>query len=1804
MSQIDALQLSQAVKRRLVDFALDSNFSRDPALTEVCRRIWSETGEHGGLVSQLWVEGVFPALASEASTGSLAEAGAFNPDLCAHLHQNGAIPRDRLLYHHQHRAVAEGRERGPGGERPALVVTAGTGAGKTESFLLPILDELFAHPEGDDSGHGGIKCLILYPMNALVNDQMDRLYSWLKGQKRVTLFHFTSETPEDYGRIRDDRSRDFDACRFRTRQQARGLETAEGKSFPVNTRGPVPDIVVTNYSMLEYMLCRPQDAVFFGPALRALVLDEAHLYTGTLAAEITLLLRRLYERCGVDANRVLQVATSATLGTEERHAELRGFIAKLFSKRPPLVRVISGKRTDTRLTANPAAPTPSNPSEFVERRWLQESTLADDGDGKVRFAEFSSPARAKELAGDLCIVAGETAVTQAEAAAENRPAVLLWHALECAPIFARLSQILWDKERLSLTDLSEQLWGENHLQGCEAATHLLRMGASARAKEGDFPRVPHRIHLLARPASGLSACLNVGGCSAEPARRLQGLGGVSAGGQSRCPDCDGATLSICRCDGCGEWGLAGMYERGRYAPANVLDPEKPMAVLFSPRPLEDGAVTLYLDPTTGEETAPGKGIKLHRVDGSCPVCDEDANQNWHLLRADVPVTLSVLTETALAELPPFPSPSSAWLPAAGRRLLAFSDSRTEAARLGPRLTRQHELQLFRAVVAQALKESPTSDPEHVADLKEERDRLHARLGELLSPARRQTTLMRMAEVEAGLREAQAGGAVSLWAKVLGERPELEEILDAATSREHRADRWDQRKWEDNLHHIQAAAVNLLGRELARPAIRQINLQAIGLAEITYPGIDAIPAPDALLGQLVTEAARDGLRTNWGTFLALLCDSLRTDSAVTLGSPEQDEAYFSGRLPIGSWASLDHKFYGLVRFLGTTPRQSRRRFGAALLEKFGYSAERAEEAAPDLLRTAFDALHTSATAGSLPWLDHGERQTERLGVAKAIRIRFPQLGLRRPTTLWQCAVTGNLWTRQISGTVPSVSTVRLREKQHEELDGDPRVGRARREFQGRFVDGQRPVFSTGLWAEEHSAQLAPEENRRLQDLFKAGVRNVLSSTTTLELGIDIGGLNAVLMGNVPPGKANYLQRAGRAGRRADGSSIVLTLARPRPFDREVFHRFGDYLGRPLRQPQVFLDRRRIIQRHVHALLLGEFFRRVYGPNREVGAMRAFGDMGVFCRVTLPPKWDRTSPQRPPASEPMDTKSAATGESWWQSASGTALEEQFQGFLQWIQAEPVVEGKILAALTSLRADTKLMDTGIAEVLRDAATAFSSAVKEWREDYDPLLLAWLAFDPQNAKLRRHANALRYQMSAFYGMTVIEALADRQFLPRYGFPIGLLKLRVVVPEEDRPQRTREEDQFRLERPGLLAIGEYVPGSQMLVGGRLITSRGLLKHWSGANLDNAFGLQGLYAKCPHGHFFYDFNRDANELLCPLCGERPAETPTPFIVPRHGFTTAAWDPPRLTSEVERVGRVARETCTFVKEDDLERRDSFGEVTGLRAFYRADGELLVYNAGEHERGFAICPRCGFAESEGAGKKRGDPLPNDFLNHLPLDAAPRRPNGQTPNRCPLPPADALRHRSFAARETTDVLMLDFSAADARAGDQDVAHTLARALQIAGAKRLDLDSREIGSFAAPAGQNGTAWGAVLYDNVPGGAGHVQELLTAGRPWLEEARAALWINETHDRLCEDGCLDCVLTFDLYTDENQRHLRRRLAREVLDGLLHGRPMPQPVPVDPSKISPAPPSSPVATEQRVAQAKSKLAARRQQLQGRWQKPPG
>jgi len=349
MSHLNTIALRDALISRVTDFALDDHFVRDDTLRGALRKIWSRRPELGGLGSDLWVEGAFPSTVADETMRDLVSQGLIHAGLGAQLAATGVFPSTLKPYKHQLESIKAAVNRSyPEAGRPAIVVSASTGAGKTESFLIPMLNELWDSPW--QAGQG-ISALILYPMNALVNDQVGRLDKWLAGQDRVSFFHFTSETPED-AKIADNRGRPPSTpARFRTRQQARGREDRDGKPIP-NGGGPNPDILVTNYSMLEYMLCRPQDGVFFGSNLQVVILDEAHIYSGNLAAEITLLLRRVLMRCGRRPEEVLFIATSATIGGSVE--ELKPFAAKLFSKPETLVRVIAGRPHRPNLGVNPA----------------------------------------------------------------------------------------------------------------------------------------------------------------------------------------------------------------------------------------------------------------------------------------------------------------------------------------------------------------------------------------------------------------------------------------------------------------------------------------------------------------------------------------------------------------------------------------------------------------------------------------------------------------------------------------------------------------------------------------------------------------------------------------------------------------------------------------------------------------------------------------------------------------------------------------------------------------------------------------------------------------------------------------------------------------------------------------------------------------------------------------------------------------------------------------------------------------------------------------------------------------------------------------------------------------------------------------------------------------------------------------------------------------------------------------------------------------------------------------------------------
>lgn len=1685
--QLDALSTERDLRRRLSDFAQSDAFLRDPVISNICRRLWESNESTGGLVGQLWVEGIFPSSSAQHTLRQLVTEGVVSQRLTDQLDRSGVFSVDRALYGHQEKLI-RAEVMAADDARPAVILTAGTGAGKTEAFLLPLLNALFRDPR--KKGQTGVQAIILYPMNALVNDQVERLYDWLKGQTTVSLFHFTGETPEDDREAKTMGFPEFKACRRRTRDQA---------------RRDVPDILITNYSMLEYMLCRPQDAVFFGRALRMFIVDEAHIYHGTLAAEIALLMRRVLLRCGVTSEQVLQIATSATLG-----AQVIEFGAKLFNKAPSNIQWIQGDSVRTPLPPPVPLGAPLMPAE-VRLDSLEEAVLVDQS-GLIENAALAESARttiASLVHPDvLRRTSGQTCAAQ-----------VLYQALQFSPVISRLEEALWRSRSagiLRLRALAGEVWGDDGEAAVTATVRLLQLGSRARESIGSLPLIPHKLHLTARAPITVSVCLNPRCSAAE--NRLPGAGRIITEAVERCPDCGRATLTLCRCGRCGEALLAAIYRddntlnlRARWRPADAS------TRFWYARLGDENGTPFDLRTRLCEES--DETVFLQKVD-TCPNCEADAEEFAAVGFGDG-LALPLVAETLLAAMPPVARAERDWLPARGRRLLVFSDSRREAARLGPVLTRQHEIQLGRALLT-GLIAGGSTDQKYADRLKRDVETIVAELRELGANEYLEVELRNKKQRLARLSD---GLSITGWREKLDSADQLAEFFDREHGGAHQAATWTQFTWEKNLQNIKANSRRLLSAEFASPAWGRQSLETLGLAEVVYPEVNLCIPPSDLLGVLPTDGDRENLQRFWGAFLMSTLDTLRMDGAIHLGSEAADlTEYFN---PLGTWISFSDRHFGkLLPFMGTTGRARRDRLCVTLLTACGVPEEYVTvDLRRQTMEGAFRTFLALAQSRECGWIETAVRET-RTASTPAIRLVFDHLHVRRPSSPYRCTITGEVWPRSIGKRSPGSSgRSNLVPVTHEELDRDPRVGRSRRELTND------PIFKLGIWAEEHSAQLDSRENRRLQDLFSRGVRNILSATTTLEVGIDIGGLSGVMLGNVPPGKANYQQRGGRAGRRSDGSSIIAMYARNNSFDLAVFRDFGAFFLKDLRKPSVLLKRERFGRRHLNAYFLGEFFRAIYAPTEHVGAMQAFNRIGWLCGQPMIPI-ARSGDPRPERLIYIPHSHLRQPAEWWKEES--TIAEQFESFLQFHQRNPDL---LSGSTNTLLSGTPISGATIEELAVEARELFHKAWTDWVADYENLIRAWQS-RREDSKLST-LNAIAHQANALWRKTVIEEMAIRRYLPRYGFPIGLHALTSPDFKQD------SNEPVNLERDGIIAISEYVPGSVVLAGGKTYTSHGLVSFWGENTREREFGVRLWQYACLRGHTWYrNWKDDGMGCAVVGCDSVKQDGGKVMLVPRYGYSTAAWDPPSWAGHAERVGRTQLLSTSFLtpQKDQIRVLENFAGIRGLKGTLCDGGELLGGNSGESGYGFAICVKCGYSESESEVGVGREGLPSGFELHVPLD---RQKGGCWKSD----EAPVLRNHHLAALQITDLLELDFTAVASEGLTQATATTLGYALKLSGAEMLELDSREIGVSACRIGST-SQWGLQLFDSSAGGSGHVAELFAGGREWFERTLDLMFRDEEHHRQCVTACLRCLLISASQLDYENGWLQREQTHLWLQGLL------------------------------------------------------
>lgn len=269
----------------------------------------------------------------------------------------GGLGVDYPLYKHQEQAltkVSEGHN---------ILISTGTGSGKTEAFLLPIINHLLNEVDNGTLKNKGVRALILYPLNALVNDQLNRIRDILSQDeklKKITFGMYIGETPENKVAIEQYNKNIYTCCDQNHNKKADKYRCCENFILTrEEIRENPPHILITNYSMLEFLLLRPKDLDIFSRTnskwWQFLVLDEAHVYDGALAIEISMLIRKLKLALDKNDNSLQCIATSATIvdgSTKNGQDEFIKFGQTLFGEKFDKESLIFSEKEPDKFFAN------------------------------------------------------------------------------------------------------------------------------------------------------------------------------------------------------------------------------------------------------------------------------------------------------------------------------------------------------------------------------------------------------------------------------------------------------------------------------------------------------------------------------------------------------------------------------------------------------------------------------------------------------------------------------------------------------------------------------------------------------------------------------------------------------------------------------------------------------------------------------------------------------------------------------------------------------------------------------------------------------------------------------------------------------------------------------------------------------------------------------------------------------------------------------------------------------------------------------------------------------------------------------------------------------------------------------------------------------------------------------------------------------------------------------------------------------------------------------------------------------------
>ena len=559
----------------------------------------------------------------------------------------------------------------------------------------------------------------------------------------------------------------------------------------------------------------------------------------------------------------------------------------------------------------------------------------------------------------------------------------------------------------------------------------------------------------------------------------------------------------------------------------------------------------------------------------------------------------------------------------------------------------------------------------------------------------------------------------------------------------------------------------------------------------------------------------------------------------------------------------------------------------------------------------------------------------------------------------------------------------------------------------------------LTAKEHTAQINSDTARRRQEEFKNGKIHLLSSSTTFEVGVDLGDLETVFLRNVPPESFNYTQRAGRAGRR-DTAGLVLTYCRRNPHD--LYH-YVDPEDRvihgKINPPRLKMTNQKIIKRHMVAVAMACFFKEyelrfttVEHFVADWNAPQAANDILNFCKsnVDLKDSLCRIVPESLHRSLGLDCQS------WTEhvAGSGSRLSE--------------VELEVCADY------------------RDMKSLEDEAVKD--KDY------------------KLAHRLQKRMRTIAHERTLDFLSRKAVIPKYGFPVDVVELEVRT-QNDHPK-------VQLQRDLSQAIAEYAPGCKVIAD---------KKEWGSHGVKVIKGMA-----LPQR--FYNLDTEGGALNFQKWNDPPdgQGQPRKYLIPKFGFVTSGVEKPK-----EPQGRSKRLYTTRPFFAGFDKQPDVLTFHGVHITKAVPGELVILCEGRNRRGFYICEECGAHLTE-------------------RKATHKDPSGR---EC----RHTLSRFSLGHELSTSVVRLQFAGLN---NDWD-AYSVGYALLMGAARTLEVPDNDL-NVTITSGDRNSESAVVLYDNVPGGAGLVEQLEL--EPVFSKVLSMARQRVQGECGCDSSCYGCLRSY------------------------------------------------------------------------------